>query len=52
MVFPLLQVFINYGPHSNTVLLLEYGFLLPHNQQDGISLQLSQVKPPGASRSL
>ncbi|ELU17670.1 hypothetical protein CAPTEDRAFT_97123, partial [Capitella teleta] len=39
------QVFINYGPHSNEKLLLEYGFTLPCNPHNNISLTLSQSLP-------
>ena len=35
------QVFINYGPHSNRVLLEEYGFVLPNNRN--ISIPLSET---------
>ena len=32
------QVFINYGSHSNRVLLEEYGFVLPNNRNTSIPL--------------
>jgi len=32
------QVFINYGPHSNMKLLLEYGFILENNPNNVIHI--------------
>jgi len=37
------QVFIHYGAHSNTSLLVEYGFVIPANPDDGIPLTLEQL---------
>jgi len=37
------QVFIHYGAHSNTSLLVEYGFIIPANPDDGIPLTLEQL---------
>ena len=38
-----MQVFIHYGAHSNTSLLVEYGFVIPGNPDDGIPLTLDQL---------
>lgn len=37
------EVFINYGPHSNTKLFLEYGFIVPNNPQDAIHLSAKEI---------
>jgi len=37
------QVFIHYGAHSNISLLVEYGFIIPNNSDDGIPLTLEQL---------
>ena len=34
------QVFINYGPHDNRKLLVEYGFILPKNVYNVIPISL------------
>ncbi|KAK2190516.1 hypothetical protein NP493_77g00028 [Ridgeia piscesae] len=38
------QVFICYGPHDNTRLLTEYGFVLPHNQHDVVLFNLDHLR--------
>jgi len=37
------QAFINYGPHGNTKLLLEYGFFLPSNPHEGFQLTIADL---------
>ncbi|CRK95805.1 CLUMA_CG009260, isoform B [Clunio marinus] len=37
------QIFINYGAHNNTKLLLEYGFVIPNNQMDFLEFCLSDI---------
>lgn len=36
------QVFISYGAHSNTHLLMEYGFILPDNPHDVYELDYGE----------
>ena len=38
-----LQVFINYGPHDNTRLLMEYGFILPKNLHNTVTFSQDLV---------
>ncbi|EDS29701.1 conserved hypothetical protein [Culex quinquefasciatus] len=40
---PFSQIFISYGTHNNTKLLLEYGFSLPANPQDFLELTLDDI---------
>lgn len=37
------QVFINYGPHSNVKLFLDYGFIIPCNPHDSIDLTFHEL---------
>ncbi|XP_050097603.1 SET domain-containing protein 4 [Anopheles aquasalis] len=37
------QIYISYGTHNNTSLLLEYGFFLPNNPNDFVELTLEDV---------
>ncbi|KAL1449894.1 hypothetical protein WDU94_002366 [Cyamophila willieti] len=37
------QVFIEYGAHSNLKLLIDYGFTVPDNHHDSISLSLEDI---------
>ena len=37
------QVYINYGPHSNVKLFLEYGFILPHNPHDFVPIDVPEL---------
>lgn len=37
------QVFINYGPHSNRKLLIEYGFILPNNCHNSVKIESTLV---------
>ncbi|KAG8189040.1 hypothetical protein JTE90_025478 [Oedothorax gibbosus] len=37
------QVFINYGSHDNTSLLIEYGFVVSNNCNDSISFSIDDV---------
>ncbi|XP_034233879.1 SET domain-containing protein 4 [Thrips palmi] len=37
------EVFINYGPHSNSKLFLEYGFILPSTIHDIVPLKFSHL---------
>jgi ATP-binding cassette subfamily B (MDR/TAP) protein 7 len=37
------QIFINYGNHNNTKLLLEYGFIIRNNQMDFLEFSLDDV---------
>lgn len=37
------QLFISYGTHNNTKLLLEYGFILPNNRVDFLEFTLEDV---------
>ena len=37
---PYEQVFISYGPHDNTRLLAEYGFVLPDNQHNTMPVDM------------
>ncbi|XP_070568313.1 SET domain-containing protein 4-like [Ptychodera flava] len=37
------QVFIHYGPHDNVKLFLEYGFVLPKNDQNFVEIPFSKI---------
>lgn len=37
------EVFINYGPHDNASLFVEYGFYLPNNPHDGYPISVDDV---------
>lgn len=37
------QIFINYGNHNNTKLLVEYGFIVPENQFDFLEISLEDI---------
>jgi len=37
------QAFINYGPHDNTKLLVEYGFWIPGNHHEMFSISLQEI---------
>jgi len=37
------QAFINYGPHDNTKLLLEYGFFVPNNPHECFNFSLDDI---------
>ena len=37
------QVFISYGPHDNGRLLLEYGFIVPNNQHNTVSVEMGEA---------
>lgn len=41
---PFEQIFISYGSHNNTKLLLEYGFTIPSNPEDFLELTLDDLK--------
>ncbi len=48
------EVFINYGPHDNVRLALEYGFAVPGNPHDSVPLTLQELSgrtkaPPAAA---
>ena len=36
-------MFINYGPHNNRKLLIEYGFILPYNCHNSVKIQPNLV---------
>lgn len=38
------QAFINYGPHGNVKLFVEYGFVIPNNPQDCIPITLEELQ--------
>lgn len=40
---PYEQIFISYGPFDNMKLLLEYGFILAHNQHDCVRLDMKDI---------
>ncbi|EXX79186.1 Rkm2p [Rhizophagus irregularis DAOM 197198w] len=43
------QVFINYGPHDNFFILMEYGFVIPNNPYNYVSLdkEYLEISLPG-----
>ncbi|XP_055701127.1 SET domain-containing protein 4 [Phlebotomus papatasi] len=38
------QIFINYGPHCNMKLLIEYGFFLPENSNEFIEVSMTDIE--------
>lgn len=40
---PYEQVFINYGPHDNIKLYVEYGFIIPENPHTYIPVELNEI---------
>ncbi|XP_037813369.1 SET domain-containing protein 4 [Lucilia sericata] len=43
-ILPLQQVFISYGALTNLKLLIEYGFILPSNQNDYFEISLNDIE--------
>lgn len=37
------EAFINYGPHDNSKLVLEYGFTVPHNVNDAVQFTIGKA---------
>lgn len=45
------QVFINYGPHDNEKLFLEYGFIIPGNPHSSVKIGLENIMSLASSSS-